>query len=222
MARQQVLVVGLGQFGMALAESLSRLGTEVVAVDHRPERVQLAASIVSEAVTMDAMDEAELGRLRPGARDLCVCAIGDENREASIIVTAMLRQMGAKRLVARTTDEMHERILRLVGAHEVLNPERLSGERLAARLAYQGLIEVVPLGDDLFLTELKAPASTWGRSLAQLHLPHRFQLTVLAVRRKVDGAGVVLMPAAGLVLASGDMLVTAGPQGAAQRLAKEG
>lgn len=222
MSAQQALVIGLGQFGMSLARSLERHGTEVVAVDSRADRVQIAATFATEAVAMDARDEAELARLRPGTRDLCVCAIGDENRESSMIVTALLRQMGAKRLVARATDDMHERILRLVGAHEVLNPERTLGERLAARYAYPGVVDVLPLGDDLVITELAPPASSLGRTLAQIQLPRRHHLTVLALRRSVEGKGRVLQPSAEMKIQSGDVLILVGPEGAARRYSGEG
>lgn len=222
MARQQALVVGLGQFGMALAHSLTRHGVEVLAVDLNEERVQRAATFATEAIAIDAMDEDELAQLRPSARDLCVCAIGDDSREASIVVTALLRQMGAQRLVARATDEMHERILHLVGAHEVLNPERLLGERLAARFSHVGVLDVLPLGDDLVITEMTPPASTLGRSLAQLHLPKHHALLVLAIRRKVGGTTKVELPHADLTLADGDVLVLVGAEGAAQRFAEGG
>lgn len=220
MATQQALIVGLGQFGMALARSLARHGTEVIAVDRRSERVQIASAFATEAVAIDAMDEVELARLRPRARDLCVCAIGDENREASIIVTATLRQMGAQRLVARATDGTHERILRLVGATEVLNPERMLGERLAARFAYPGVIDVVPLGDDLIITELRPPASSIGRTLAQLHLQRNYQLTLLAVRRRGEARDRTILPSAELKILEGDVLVLVGPDGAARRFSE--
>ena len=217
---QQALVIGLGQFGMALSRALVTHGAEVLAVDRRADRVQIASAFATEAVELDAMDEASLARLRPGNRDLCVCAIGDESREASIIVSAMLRQMGARRLVARATDDLHERILTLVGAHEVINPERLLGERLAARLSYAGVIDVLPLGDDLMITELAAPQRLLGRTLAQLALPRRHQLTVLGVRRGGAGQGRVLMPSADLIVDAGDVLVVVGPNGAASALAE--
>ena len=98
---KQALVVGLGQFGLALSRSLAAKGVEVLAVDRREETVRAAASFVTEAVCLDATDEISLARTLPERRDLCVCAIGDESRESSILVTALLRQLGAKRLVAR-------------------------------------------------------------------------------------------------------------------------
>ena len=83
-------------------------------------------------------------------------------------MTALLRQMGAPKIISRATDDLHERVLRLVGAHEVVNPERAYGERLATRLAHQGVADIIPLGDGLALTELIVPASFVGRSLIEL------------------------------------------------------
>src|SRR5687768_4540537 len=109
---------------MALAQSLAERDVEVMAIDTRLEPVEEASAFTASAVQCDGTDEDWLRRASPERRDLCVCAIGDENREGSIMCTALLRQLGARHILARATDTMHERILRLVGAHEVVNPER--------------------------------------------------------------------------------------------------
>jgi trk system potassium uptake protein TrkA len=217
MARQ-VLVVGLGQFGMALARHLSARGVEVLAVDLREEAVAAAAAFAEEAVALDATDEEALARLAPAARDVCVCAIGQEAREASIVTTALLRQMGAKKLLARATDPLHERILKLVGAHEVINPEARIGERLAGRLARDGLLDLMPLGDELVISEIASPPAFAGRTLAQLKLPSRHGVTVIAIRRVAEGAGRYLLPAPDVTLVGGDVLVTISTPGAVDRL----
>jgi len=222
MSRQQVLIVGLGQFGMALGQALSRLDTEVIAVDKDPERIQQAARFAAEAVVMNAMDERALASLRPRSRDLCVCAIGEEHREASIVVTAVLKQAGARRVVSRTTDAMHERILKLVGADEVVNPERMMGEMLAGRLAADGVRSIVSLGDGLSVAEVEAPGAAIGRTLAELQLPRRHHLNVLAVRRTDDKERRLVIPSAELVVAEGDVLVLSGPPGAARAFADGG
>ncbi|MCA9562941.1 MAG: TrkA family potassium uptake protein, partial [Myxococcales bacterium] len=140
----QTLIIGLGQFGMSLARALAQHGSEVLAVDENERHINEIAPHVADAVLMNAMDEEALASLAPEQRDTCVCAIGDENREGSIIVTALLKQRGAKRIISRATDDLHARILSLVGAHEVINPERSYGQRLAIRLAWRNVVNVLP------------------------------------------------------------------------------
>ena len=93
MDTKQALIIGLGQFGMALARTLSERGVDVLAVDLDRQQVQLASSFVAQAACFDARDEESLKRAGPERRDLCVCAMGNESRESSIIVTALLRQI---------------------------------------------------------------------------------------------------------------------------------
>lgn len=181
--KKQALVIGLGQFGMALARSLSARGVEVMAIDSKEDRIRAAAAFTADAVCFDATDELALAQTSPGRRDVCVCAIGDEAREASIVVTALLRQMGARLVVARATDPLHERILRLVGAHQVVNPERAFGERLSTRLLHTGVVDEVPLGEDLLITELRTPSACVGHTLAELNLPRKLAITVIAIRK---------------------------------------
>ncbi|MCB9520201.1 MAG: TrkA family potassium uptake protein [Myxococcales bacterium] len=216
--KRQILVIGLGQFGMALARAVSDRGHEVLAVDRNAERVQEASTFVDQAVALDATDEHALARLAPERRDVVVSAIGDEGREAAIIVTALCRQMGARHVVARATDSVMERILTLVGAHEVVNPEKAYGQRLAGRLLFTGVIEETPLGPGLAVAEFVAPGAIVGRSLAQLELPRRFAVTVVAVRRQNETGADVIMPDAATFVAAGDVLVVVGKAGAAQEL----
>ncbi len=212
--RKQALVIGLGQFGLSLSRALTDRGVDVFAVDLNPALVELAADCAVEAVVFNAIDEEALARAAPQRRDVCVVAIGNESREGSILCTALLRQMGAPKVVARATDELHERILRLVGAHEVVNPERAFGERLATRLAYSGVLEEAPLGEDLAITEVRTPTPLVGRTLLELKLPRRFNLTVVAVRRTQDGRGKLLIPKPDEPLQAEDILVIVAAPGA--------
>lgn len=218
--RRQAIVIGLGQFGMSLAQSLAQKGVEVLAIDRREDRVRAAGAFTAEAVAFDATDEHALARTSPDQRDMCIVAIGDESREGSIICTALLRQMGAKHVVGRATDPLHERILRLVGAHDVVNPEQAFGDRYAARLLYSaaGLIDEIPLGKDLTITELRAPKSFIGRSLVDLALPRRYGITVVAVRR--PGIEDVFLPEPKEPLAEGDILVVVAKRDSLARLSE--
>jgi trk system potassium uptake protein TrkA len=160
---QQVLIIGIGQFGRALATALTQKGVEVMAVDHRPEIVEDIAPLVADAATLDATDEEALARLQPAKRDVSVCAIGEDSKEAAIICTALLRQLGAPRVIARAASDVNQRILMLVGAHEVYSPEEEFGRRLANRIAIHNIVTDMPLGGISMRLSSRSPRVSWAR-----------------------------------------------------------
>jgi len=218
---KQAIVVGLGQFGMSLSRALTAEGVEVLCVDLRKDRVQQASEFAAQAICLDATDADAMSGLSPGTRDICVCAIGEESREGSILVTALLRQLGAPRVVARAIDDLLARILTMVGAHEVVNPERAFGERYARRLAHTGILDEIPLGRDLVVSELRVRPVMAGRTLADLGLPRRFGITVLGVRTDDAGHDALLLPDPHRALRESDTLVIVGRPGVAQRVVEE-
>lgn len=217
---QQILIVGLGQFGASLARTLSERGAEVLAIDVRKNLVEDASAFVTEALVVDATDEVELARLEPGKRDATVCAIGDDSKEASIICTALLRQMGSPLVIARAINQTHQRILQLVGAHQIVNPEQEFGKRFANRLLYRNVIVDTNLGDDLQLTEICIQPAMIGRTLIELALPKRFGVMVVAIRRGQPGS--VIQPSPNEPLQTGDQLVIVSSAAAIPKLIKGG
>jgi trk system potassium uptake protein len=216
---KQVIVIGLGHFGMAMARALSDRGVEVLAVDSREDRVRIASGFVTEAVRFDATDAEALARTSPERREVCICAIGDEAREASIICTALLRQMGAKRVVARANDDLHERILKLVGAHTVVNPEKQFGESFASQVIHENVLREFSLGDGLVISEFEAPRFLIGKTLNVLQLPRRFGITVVAFRK---GHRKVVLPSPHDIVDPDDTLMVVSREGAVARMMDRG
>jgi trk system potassium uptake protein TrkA len=214
--KRQALVIGLGQFGMAVAEALTQRKVEVFAVDVSAERVKAASNFTSEAACFDATDESALARTSPERRDVCICAIGDDAKEASIICTALLRQMGAPRVISRSNDELHARILTLVGANRVVNPEKEFGNRFANQILHEGIRGEMPLGEGLLITEVSAPAAFFGRSLQELKLPKQFGVTVVAIRKAASGK--VIMPGPDSILESQDVIVVVAKESAVSEM----
>lgn len=209
---KQGIIVGLGQFGMSLARAMTERGVEILAVDVSMDLVQAASEFVAEALCFNATDAEALARTSPEKRDFSVCAIGDNSRESAIICTALMRQMGAKRVIGRANDEIQTRILLLVGAHEVVNPEKEFGERYANQVVFEHVKGEMPLGDDLVISKLEPPDALVGRTLSELMLPKRFGITVVAVRR--TGKQAALMPDPDEPIGRGDMIVTVSREGA--------
>ena len=216
---KQVLIVGLGRFGMSLGRALADRGVDVLGLDVDQDRVEAAAALFAGALCLDATNEEALARASPANRDVCVCAIGDDSRDASILCTAPLRQLGARRVIARTNEPLQSRILMLVGAHEVVNPINEFGRRLADQLVYDRLVGEMPLGDDVVVVELHPPRNFIGKTLAELRLPQRFRVTVIALRRAEQND--VVVPEASEVIDPGDILVVVARKGATEKLLEQ-
>lgn len=201
---------------MSLCRTLSEKGAEVLAVDNNKHLVEEASAFVTEAVVVDATDEDALARLEPGKRDAAVCAIGDDSKEASIICTALLRQMGTPLVISRANDKMHQRILQLVGAHQIINPEQEFGKRFANRLLYRSVIADTNLGTDLHLTEISTQPSMVGKSLVDLALPKKYGVIVAGIRREGKGRVVPLIPSE--ILNANDNLIIVSSEAAIHKL----
>lgn len=217
--KRQALVIGLGQFGMSVARSLAARQVEVLAVDVDESRIRAASSFVTEAACFDATDESSLARTLPERRNVCLCTVGDDAKEASIICTALLKQMGARRVIARANSDLHARILRLVGADHVVNPEREFGERFANQILYEGIQGEMALGEGVLISEIKIPDAFVGHQLGALKLPTRFGVTVVAIRKADTGA--IVTPGPDTTLDVGDvMVVVAKDRAVAQMMEK--
>lgn len=215
---KQIVIIGLGQFGMSLAKTLSENGAEVIAIDTRKHLVEEASVFVTEAIIMDATNETELASIEPGKRDSVICAIGDESRDASIIVVALLKQMGAPLIIARANNKLHQRILNLIGADEIINPEQEFGKRFANRLLYSDIIVEASMSEDLQLTEICVQPSIIGKNLIELALPKRFGIIVAGIRDKSNSQ--IMQPIPNQSLKEGNHLIIVSSQAAITKFVK--
>jgi trk system potassium uptake protein TrkA len=217
--KKQIVVIGLGQFGMGLVKTLSSRDVEVIAVDTDERKIQQAATYVDKVYCFDATEEDAVAQLMPASRDVCICATGDQSKEAAIIATALLKQMGARRVIARANDDLHSRILKLVGADEVINPEWEFGARFANRIISENILEQMSLGSDLVVTELKVPPRFANKSLVDLNLRKKFGVTVIAIRSELGGTVKPATP--NEVLQESDILILVSQRGSIEKIVEE-
>lgn len=180
--KKQYLIIGAGRFGLALARQLSVMGCEVLVADSEEERVKTAALYVTEALQLDATDEDALRSLGVRNFDAVIVSIGDNMRD-SILVSLMCKEMGAKYLVAKASDDMHARVLQKIGADCVVFPERDGGVRLAKTLISPNVLELVNLAGDYMLVDIVAPSSWVGRSLQDIDIRRKYAANVLLINR---------------------------------------
>lgn len=208
----KALVVGLGQFGFVVAKTLARKGFFVVAADSDMETIQQISKDVDRAVQIDSTDEASLMSIGIDKIDTAICAIGEKFHESSIMTTALLKQLGVPRIIARATSPLHARILLAVGASETINPEENMGVRLATRLAQPGLIDMILLSEDFAVSEILCPLPFHHRSLMDLKLRNTYGITVVTIKRSGNGSkkDVLVNPEPTQLLLPDDVLLVVG------------
>jgi len=206
MAREQVMVIGLGRFGSALARELERLGHEVLAVDRSEQMVNDIAPDVTHALQLDAADEDALRSA--GAADFSTAVVAiSSDAEPSIFATMVLKRLGVRTVIAKAGSLLHGEILARVGADRVVFPERETGLRLAHSFNVPNVIDYLDVAPSFGIEKIRPPKSFVGRTLRELDLKERLGLTPIALRRAQQ---VFVNPAGNERIADGDELILIG------------
>ncbi|MBI3932680.1 MAG: TrkA family potassium uptake protein [Acidobacteria bacterium] len=199
-------VIGLGKFGSHVARTLYEKGHEVVGIDAGKDKVQDLRDHTTQAIVADCTDPETLKALGIDDCDAVVVSLG-ERMDASILVTLYLKEMGIKKIVAKAVSEDHGKILGLIGATEVVHPERNTALRVANALGTRSILEYLPIGVGFSLVEIAAPKAFRGKTLGELDIRKRYRTLVVAVKR---GGDLDLAPGASYAVADGDILVLIG------------
>jgi trk system potassium uptake protein TrkA len=206
MAGEEVLVIGLGRFGSALAHELERLGHQVLAVDRNEQLVNDIAGDVTHALQLDAADEDALRSAGAGDFRTAIVAISSD-AEPSIFATMVLKRLGVQTVIAKAGSLLHGEILARVGADRVVFPERETGLRLAHSFNVPHVIDYLDVAPSFGIEKIRPPKSFIGKTLGELDLKGRMGLTPVALRR---GRQVFVNPAREERVAEGDELILIG------------
>jgi trk system potassium uptake protein TrkA len=204
--KTSVLVIGLGRFGASAARELMALGHEVLAVDVSEDLVNEIAPGVTHAVQLDAADEGALRAIGAGEFDHANVAISS-GIEASIFATMALKKLGVGNVVAKAGSELHGAILQRVGADRVVFAEREMGQRVAHSFAVSQVVDYLDVAPRVGIVKVRPPQGWVGRTLRDIDLPGRLQLTPVALRR---GDAVTINPHPTETLKADDQLILIG------------
>ncbi len=182
MKNSKFAVIGLGYFGLNLALRLVEEGAEVIAVDRDEQRIDHLRDKVSYVVCMDTTDMRALQRLGLRDMDAVIVAIG-ENFEGSLLTTALLQEIGVKRIINRVTSPTHERLLKLMNITELVVPEAEAASQLVKRLLLKGVVGAFELSREYSIIELAAPEMFIGKTLFDLNLRNRYSLNLVTIKR---------------------------------------
>jgi len=201
---------------MRLATLLADSGAEVIAVDVNRDLVEKVRDDVALAVCLNATDEEALRSQGINKVDVAIVGMGDAF-EDTVMTTVLLKQLGVSRVISRTTSDIRAKILRRVGADDVVNPERESAHRWCNQLLAPQIVSQFELGEGFSLAQVVAPESFYGKSLAELSLRQKHNVNIVAIRRKAPTVdledareAVVSLPLADTVIEPGDLLLLVG------------
>ena len=181
---KQYAVIGLGKLGGKVAETLTERGGEVIAIDSDLRRVEEIKDVVAQALCLDSTDEEAMHKTGVPDVEVAVVALGD-NIEGSILTTALLRDLGVSRIVARATSPLHGRALSRVGATQIIFPEEHAGEQLAKNIIAPNIIENITLTTGRELARIVVEDHFVGKSLRELDFRARFGVNVVEIQKRV-------------------------------------
>lgn len=184
---KSVLLIGLGRFGRHIAEKLKELKHQVMAVDRQEERVNAVLALVTSAQIGDSTDKAFMESLGVRDFDVCIVAIGDDF-QSSLETTALLKDLGAKLVVARAARDVHERFLIRNGADEVVYPERQLAFWTAIRFSSDHILDYIELDEGHAMFELSIPSAWARKTIGQLDVRRKYNINIMAVKqdRRMD------------------------------------
>lgn len=178
------IVIGLGNFGTALSARLTEMGHEVIGIDQSKLRAQQCKDLITTTMSCDTNDIDALRSLPLSEADAVVVAIG-EDFGASVMTTALLKQLNVKKIIGRAINDLHRTVLEAIGVSEVLSPEKESAERFAKKLQLKGIHDSYSVTEKYQLIEYPVPEIYWGSTLEEVNLEERFSVKLVTIKRNV-------------------------------------
>lgn len=187
------IVFGLGSFGGSLATKLVSLGHEVIGIDKDHDVTEKWKDLITHTITLDTTSRDSMATLPLKEMDCAVVAIG-ETPGISIMATAMVKHLGAKRIICRVISDLQQTVLESMDIKEFAYPESDSAERLAYRLDLKGVVESHKISDNYQLLEVSVPERYIGTRVSEVNFvgEHNVQLvTVIRPNKEKNILGTV-------------------------------
>lgn len=225
------IIIGLGNFGASLAQKLTEQGNEVIGIDISMSKVDTLKEKISHTICMDATDELTVTGLPLKDTDMVIVSIG-ENQGANLMVTALFKNLQVKRLISRSINPLHEKVLNAIGVDEIVHPEEETAERWAKKLCLRGVVDSFELTDDYSIVEVNVPEEYHNKALKDTGIREKHNLLVLTtishekvksfIGRSKNVARVSGVASPSHILKKEDILVVYGSNQNIKRFLKDG
>ena len=176
-----MLVIGMGRFGQYLAKHFSELGNEVMIVDKNEENIRPMLEYATNAQIADCTDVDVLKNIGVSNFDVCFVCIGIDF-QSSLEITSMLKELGAREVVSKASDDIHAKFLLRNGADRVVYPERDMASRMAERYSAENALDYVGLSGDVGMYEIPVLKSWQGKTIREVNFRETYKVNIIAVR----------------------------------------
>lgn len=206
MTKKSFAVLGAGRFGRSVAEALYGMGEEVLVIDKDESVVEAVADEVTQAVIGNYCEEAVLRAA--GVQNVDTVIIASSNDiQSSILAAVILREMGAKYVIARAADKIHAKILEKIDVDMVIMPERDMGERLAHKITSTNFLEYIELSESFSIAEVNCPPKFVNKTIKDVDIRNKYGLNIIAIE---NSGSVNVSPMPETKFCSGDVLIVVG------------
>jgi trk system potassium uptake protein TrkA len=205
---RKFVVIGLGMFGFYVTKTLYEKGHEVIAIDKNKEIVQKIREFSTQAIVADATDKETLMAIGVQDADVAVIGLGT-SLDASVLVTLYLKEMGVKDIVAKAITEDHGKILRNIGATEIIFPEKDIALKVATGISSTNLLDYLPLAEGYSIMEIAPSADFIGKSIRELQIRNRYTVQIIAIKELIPER-INLIPSPDFIIKDSDSLILMG------------
>lgn len=206
-------VIGLGTLGAQLVKSLYAGGADVIAADKDEDAVNRLKDEATQAICVDVINEDALEAAGIFDVDVAILALR-RNFDMTVLGTYMLKKRGVKEIIVHVDSLLESQAIQAIGATSVVFPERDLARYLAEKLLYPKLSDHVSLGHDVNVVEVRCPERFVGKTLADLKIPKKYDVVVVAVRQEPKAGEaeheIKIVPAPDAPLPAGCILVVLG------------
>lgn len=225
MATQRFAVMGLGRFGYTVATHLAKSGADVIAVDSDQTIINEVSDRVPVAICMNSADRESLMAHGIDKVDAAVVAIG-QDFEANLLTTAILKDIGVAKVIARASNDVQKRILELIGADQVIFPEDAIGMRVAQGLISSRIVDITSLFEGLSVAQVVVSKELIGKKIGAIKFRQKYKCNIVVIKRKSDQSDIKgesprynVLPEPDDEIKVGDILVVVGAEKDIEKLA---
>lgn len=185
MENRQFIVIGIGRFGYSVATCLYKSGYDVLAIDKDLEKIEEISNEVTHALALDATDEKALSSINIEDYDTAIIAIGGSIQE-SLLVTLLVKEAGVKEIICKGQGELHEKLLKKIGACKVIRPEKEMGIRLANKLKFKSLFDYIEIAKGSSIAEFTAPKEWINKTIGEIDIRAKHDVTLIGIKKNFN------------------------------------